>query len=147
MATVKVGPGLEGPQAEQVHVGINVAVCKVSLSVSWSSGDVHVIGRLPNTAIPVDAIWYPGAATGATFIAKFGTSASQELFLASDSYGTNESTGLFRSIRQLGTARAVSISDDARVLYDNVTMVATANISVGHVGDLVVFYKMPGQTT
>ncbi len=146
MATVKVGLGKDGGQPEQVHVGINVAVCKVSLSASWSSGDVHVIGKIPNLAIPVDAIWYPGAATGATFVAKFGTSASQELFFASDSYGTNESTGLFRSIRALGAAKAVSLSDDARVLYDNITMVSTANTSVGHVGDLVVFYKMPGQT-
>ncbi len=146
MATVKVGLGLDGNQPEQVHVGANVAVCKVSLSVSWSSGDVHVIGKIPNGAIPLDAVWYPGAATGATFVAKFGTSASQELFFASDSYGTNEGTLLHRSIRPLGSAKQVSISDDARVLFDNITMVATANISVGHVGDLVVQYKLPGQT-
>lgn len=146
MATVKVGLGADNAQPETVHVGINVLVCKVSLSASWSSGDVHVIGKIPNRAIPIDAVWYPGAATGATLVAKFGTSASQELFFASDSYGTNESTGLFRSIRQLGWARQVSISDDARVNYDNITGVFTANTSVGHVGDLVVFYKLPGQT-
>lgn len=146
MATVKVGLGLDGNNAEQVHVGANVAVCRVSLSASWSSGDVHVIGKLPNGAIPLDAVWYPGAATGATFIAKFGTSASQELFLASDSYGTNEGTLLHRSIRPLGTAKQISLSDDARVLFENIVMVATANISIGHVGDLVVSYKMPGQT-
>lgn len=146
MATVKVGAGADNAQPEQVHVGVNVLVCKVSLSASWSSGDIHVIGKLPNTAIPLDAVFYPGAATGATFIAKFGTSASQELFLASDSYGTNEGTLLHRSIRPLGTAKALAISDDARVLYENIVMVATANTSVGHVGDLVVYYKMPGQT-
>ncbi len=146
MATVKVGMGLDANQPEQVHVGANVAVCKVSLSVSWSSGDVHHIGKLPNGAIPLDVIWYPGSATGATFVAKFGTSASQELFLVSDSYGTNESTGLFRGIRRLGPSMQVSISDDARVQYDPIVMVATANISVGYVGDLVVWYKLPGQT-
>jgi hypothetical protein len=145
MATVTIGAA-QGGQPETLHVGVNAAVCKVSLSVSWSSGDVHRIGKIPNGAIPLDVVWYPGAATGATFVAKFGTSASQELFLASDSYGTNESTGIFRGIRALGTAKQISIADDAVVNYDYITMVATANISVGHVGDLVVYYKMPGQT-
>lgn len=144
MATVTLGAANLN-QPETVHVGVNTAICKVSLSASWSSGDVHRIGKLPNGAIPLDAVWYPGAATGATFVAKFGTSASQEAFLVSDSYGTNESTLLFRSLRRLGTAAQISISDDAVVNYDWITMVATANISIGHVGDLVVFYKMPGQ--
>ncbi len=142
MATVKVGLGLDGNQPEQVHVGANVAVCKVSLSTSWSSGDVHVIGKLPNGAIPLDAVFYIGAATPAGFIAKFGTSASQELFFASASYSLQPT----RCLRKIGTAQQISISDDARVLYENITMVATAGTSIGHVGDLIVYYKMPGQT-
>lgn len=145
MANVQVGLGLAGNQPEQVHIGLNVLVCKVSLSASWSSGDVHLIGKLPNQAIPIDAVFYPGAAFAATGIAKFGTSASQELFFASDSYAES-GTLLYRQARQLGTARQVSISDDAVALWDYVTMVATAGVSIGHVGDLVVFYKMPGQT-
>lgn len=144
MATVKVGPGIEGPQAEQVHVGTNALVCKVSLSVSWSSGDVHVIGRLPNGAIPLDWVWYPAAASPTAFIAKFGTSASQELFLVSDSYA--ETQTLYRNIKRGGPDVQISLSDDARVLYENVVMVATAGISIGNVGSLVVFYKQPGQT-
>lgn len=144
MATVKVGLGLDGNQAEQFHVGANVAVCKVSLSASWSSGDVHVIGKLPNGAIPLDWVWYPGAASPAALIAKFGTSASQELFLASDSYA--ETQTLYRNIKRAGPDIQISISDDARVQYENIVMVATAGISIGNVGSLVVFYKMPGQT-
>lgn len=142
MATIKVGLGADKAQPETVHVGQNVEVCKISLSASWSSGDVHIVGKLPNGAIPLDAVFYIGAATPAGFIAKFGTSASQELFFASASYSLQPT----RCARKLGYAQQISISDDARVLYENITMVATAGISVGYVGDLVVYYKLPGQT-
>jgi hypothetical protein len=145
MANVKVGLGLDSNQAENLEVGIIAAVCKVSLSASWSSGDVHYIGKIPNGAIPLDCVWYPGAAFAATGIAKFGTSASQELFLASDSYAES-GTLLYRGTRTLGLSKQISLSDDARAPYDYITMVATAGVSVGYVGDLVVFYKMPGQT-
>jgi hypothetical protein len=144
MATVKVGLGLDGNQPEQLHAGDNALICKVSLSASWSSGDVHVIGKIPNGAIPLDWVWYPGAASPAALIAKFGTSASQELFFASDSYA--ETQTLYRNIKRAGPDIAISLSDDARVLYENIVMVATAGISIGNVGSLVVFYKMPGQT-
>lgn len=144
MATVIVGPGGAGPTPEQVHVGANVAICKVSLSLSWSSGDVHVIGRLPNGAIPLDWVWYPGASAATTMIAKFGTSASQELFLVSDSYA--ETQTLYRNIKRAGPDIQISISDDARVLFENIVGVFTAGVSIGNVGSLVVFYKMPGQT-
>src|SRR6185295_11624822 len=144
MATVKVGPGPETAQAEAPHVGTVALICNVSLSISWSSGDVHVIGRLPNRAIPIDWVWYPGAASPAALIAKFGTSASQELFLVSDSYA--ETQTLYRNIKRAGPDIAISLSDDARVLYENIVMVATAGISIGNVGSLVVQYKMPGQT-
>jgi hypothetical protein len=144
MASVKVGLGGDGAQPEH-NVTINTLVCKVSLSASWSSGDVHLIGKLPNHAIPLDAVWYPGAAFAATGIAKFGTSASQELFFASDSYAES-GTLLYRQARKLGNAQQISLSDDARVLYDYITMVATAGVSIGHVGDLIVTYKLPGQS-
>lgn len=144
MATVKVELGAAGASPEQVHVGVNAAVCKVSLSVSWSSGDVHVIGKLPNRAVPLDWVWYPGAASPAALIAKFGTSASQELFLVSDSYA--ETQTLYRNIKRAGPDIQISLSDDAAVLYENLVMVATAGISIGNVGSLIVFYKMPGQT-
>lgn len=144
MATVKVGMGLDANQPESLHVGDNVLVCKVSLSASWSSGDVHIIGKIPNGAIPLDWVWYPGAASPAAFIAKFGTSASQELFLVSDSYA--ETQTLYRNIKRAGPDVAISISDDARVQYENVVMVATAGCSIGNVGSFILYYKLPGQT-
>ncbi len=145
MATVKVGLGADGAQAEQLQIGDNVAVCKISLSASWSSGDVHVIGKIPNGAIPLDAVFYPGAAAAAGTVAKFGTSASQELFFASATF-SQAAAPVWRMNRKLGYAMQISISDDARVLFDNLVMVATAGVSIGHVGDLVVYYKLPGQT-
>lgn len=145
MGTIKVGLGADGAQPEQIHAGINCEVCKISLSVSWSSGDVHVIGKLPNGAIPLDWVFYPASAFAATGIAKFGTSASQELFLISDSYAES-GTLLYRNIRKGGIQAQISLSDDARVLFENIVMVATAGVSIGYVGDFLVQYKMPGQT-
>jgi hypothetical protein len=144
MATVTLGNTQTG-QPEQNHVGINIALCHVSLSISLSVGDVHRIGKIPNNAIPLDWVWYPGSAFAATGIAKFGTSASQELFLASDSYAES-GTALYRNIKKAGVATQVSISDDVNPQYEFITMVGTAGISIGHVGDLVVYYRMPGQT-
>lgn len=143
MATVTLGNTQTG-QPEQIHTGINIALCHVSLSLSLSVGDVHRIGKIPNGAIPLDVVWYPGSAFAATGIAKFGTSASQELFLASDSYAES-GTALYRNIRQLGSPKQVSISDDAAQMFDYITMVATAGVSIGFVGELVVYYRMPGQ--
>jgi hypothetical protein len=128
-------------QPEAVEKGVNVQINRISLSVSWSSGDVHRIGKLPHGAIPLDAIFFPGTAHGAGFVAKFGTSASQELFFASATYSVSS-----RTIRALGTAKQVSLSDDAMPRFEYVTMVATAVISAGYVGDLITYYKMPGQT-
>jgi len=145
MATVKVGLGADGAQPEQIHAGINCAVCKISLSVSASVGDVHVIGKLPNGAIPIDWVWYPASAAGTATLAKFGTSASQELFLVSDSYAES-AVLLYRNIRKGGIQSQISLSDDARALYENIVAVFTAGVSVGYVGDFIVQYKMPGQT-
>jgi len=144
MATVIVAPVR---QSEAVHVGINALIAHISLSASgsWSSGDVHVVGRLPQGAIPLDAVFYPGAAAAAGTVAKFGTSASQELFFASATY-SQAAAPIYRLNRKIGVTAQISLSDDARVLYENVVMVATAGVSVGHVGDLIVYYKMPGQT-
>ena len=72
----------------------------------------------------------------------FGT--KQELFLASDSYA--ETQTLYRNIKRAGPDIQISLSDDARVQYENVVGVFTAGVSVGNVGSLVIFYKMPGQT-
>lgn len=144
MANVKVGLGLDSSPAEFNENGVIAAICKISLSASWSSGDVHLIGKLPNGAIPLDWVWYPGAASPTAMIAKFGTSASQELFLISDSYA--ETQTLYRNIKRAGPDIQISLSDDARVMFENIVMVATAGVSIGNVGTLVVLYKMPGQT-
>jgi hypothetical protein len=144
MATVTLGVA-QANQAESVEKGINAAIFKISLSVSWSSGDIHRIGKLPHGAIPLGAVFYGGSALPAGGVtAKFGTSASQELFLASLSY-SNAATG-FVSTRKLGPQMQISVSDDPGIAYEWVTMVATAGASVGYIGDLVVQYKMPGQT-
>ncbi len=144
MATVTLGNAASN-NPETVENGSNPVICHVSLSVTLSVGDVHRIGKIPHGAIPLDCVWYPGSAFAATGIAKFGTSASQEFFLASDSYAES-GTALYRNIRQLGTAKQISLSDDAMPRFDWITMVGTAGISVGFVGDLVIWYKMPGQT-
>lgn len=143
MATVIVKGGQQ-PQA--VHAGTNTAVFKVSLSASWSSGDVHVIGKLPNAAIPTDAVFYAGAASPAGFIAKFGTSASQEMFGASQSWSLLGPRGTVALTRRYGSFAQVSLSDEVMPRFERVVMVATAGISIGHVGDLIVTYVMPGQT-
>ena len=139
MATVNLRPGqvAESPAAS----GSIDAIYKISLSVSLSVGDIHLIGKIPHGAIPVGAVFYPGLALAGTAVAKFGTSASQELFFASATYSQAVAT----STRKLGVQMQISVSDESVVRYDNVTMVGTAGISVGYVGDLIVRYRMPGQ--
>ena len=142
MATVDLHAFTRGvPEAREE--GVTAALFRISLSVSNSVGDVHRIGKIPHGAIPLDAVFYPGAALAGTTVAKFGVSASQELFFGSATY----SNALARTTRNLLASRAqISLSDDNTVRYEAVTMVATSGVSVGHVGDLMVLYKMPGQT-
>lgn len=134
-------------QAEAVEKGLNTLICRVSLSATASLDSVWRIGKLPHGAIPVDAIFYPGAAAPAGFVTRFGTSASTEMFFASDSWAEAAGTN-YRTARQLGTAMQISLSDDAMPRYQYVTMGGgvAIGITVGHMGDLIVFYKMPGQT-
>jgi hypothetical protein len=129
-------------QPEAVHVGDNVLICRVSISLSISVGDVHRIGKLPHGAIPLDAIFY-GTTNAGQGIYKFGTSASQELFFASLTYSA---AAVQRCTRRLGYGMQVSLSDDVMPRYDAVTMVGTTNTVTGYIGDLIIFYKMPGQS-
>jgi hypothetical protein len=145
MATVTLS-NADKNQPEAVHDGLNTAICRVSLSATASLDSVWRIGKLPHGAIPVDAVWYPGAAASTGFVTRFGTSASTEMFFASDSWAE---TALVpsRTIRQLGTPRQVSLSDDAMPRFEYITMgggVAIA-ITAGYYGELIVFYKMPTQ--
>jgi hypothetical protein len=134
-------------QAEAIEKGLNTAICRVSLSATASLDSVWRIGKLPHGAIPVDAIFYPGAAAPATFVTRFGTSASTEMFFASDSWAEAAGTN-YRTARRLGTAMQVSLSDDVMPRYQYITMGGgvAIDVSIGHMGDLIVFYKMPGQT-
>lgn len=142
MANLPVGNQARNPPA-MLPVGVNVEIFKISASLSLSGADVQLIGKLPHGAIPLDAIFYPNpSATGiGTFVAKFGTSASNELFFGSATYSV-----VTRTTRRLGYAMQVSISDDQAIRYDNIVGVFTAGASLGYIGDLVVMYKMPGQT-
>lgn len=132
-------------QPETNEKNLIPAVFRISLSVSVSIGDVHRIGKIPHGAIPVDAVFIPGTALAANgCIAKFGTSASQDLFFFSASLSTG---GTIRTTRALGTAQQISLSDDRMPRYESITMVNTGTaMSVGFMGDLVVYYRMPGQT-
>lgn len=134
-------------QAEAVEKGLNVAVCRVSLSATASLDSTWRIGKLPHGAVPVDAIFYPGAAAPAGFVTRFGVSSSTEMFFASDSWAEAAGTN-YRTARQLGTAMRISLSDDAMPRFEYITMGGGVGIAitVGHMGDLIVYYKMPGQT-
>jgi hypothetical protein len=146
MATVTLSSA-DKNQPEAVHAGLNAVCLRVSLSATASLDSVWRIGKVPHGTIFLDAIWYPGAAAPAGFVTRFGTSASTELFFASDSWAEAAGTN-YRTARQLGTVRQISLSDDAMPRFEYVTMgggVAIA-ITVGHMGDLVLYYKVPGQS-
>lgn len=142
MANVKVGFGQDRHQPEMVENGINIAVCRISLSATTSVGDKLLIGKLPNGAIPIDSVFYGGAALQDGADAAFGTSASLALFFASASFSAN----VFRGTRRLGWNAQISLSDDAQPLVEYIVMSSSEALSVGHMGDLIVYYKMPGQT-
>lgn len=145
MGDVKIGLGKDGAQAQNCHVGPNTVVCAISISASGttSAGDRLLIGKLPTGAIPVDAVFYRGAAFLADGIWKMGTSASADAFIAS---GTFSALVTGRTIRGSMGMFQVSCSDDARVRYDYIVAVPAVAITAGVVGQLVVTYLMPGQT-
>lgn len=145
MATITTNQA-QFQQPEALEKGVMAAVCRISLSVSQSvsAGDIHRVGWLPHGAIPLDAVFLPGTALSGVAVAKFGTSQSQELFFASLTY--SQAAAVYRCIRPLGSRFPISLSDDAMPRKEPITMVATAGVSVGYVGDLIVYYKMPGQS-
>jgi hypothetical protein len=138
MATIRVKGNLTQPKA--VHAGTNTALFRLSTSVTLSAGDKYLIGKLPHRAVPIEAVWYPGAAQPAGFVAKFGTSASEELFLGSATYSVAT-----RSTRNMGPRFRVSLSDEQTIRFENVVAVPTAGVTVGHIGDLVVQYVLDDQ--
>lgn len=144
MATRQLG-SFNNNQPEAVHVGDNVLIIRISVSTTVSPTDTWQIGKLPHGAIPLDAIFYGGTATGqGIFQAKFGTSASAEAFFISATYSTANYRPAAATI--LGTRAQISLSDDIMPRYEAVTMIGILGATLGYIGDLVVFYKMPGQT-
>lgn len=138
MATLTLG---NVKPAGYVHAGLNVLLCKVSLSVTLSAGDVHIIGRLPRGAIVTDTVFYPGAAAPATIIAKFGTSKSQSAFFASDSWA--DVATLTRGAKRMGSVAGLISLSDAGPDFENVVAVFSgAGVTVGHMCDLVVYYTV-----
>jgi hypothetical protein len=133
--------------SKAVHAGVNVAVCKLSLSLACSLGDVYRIGKLPHKAIPLGAIWYPGPALPAAnnIVSRFGTSASQELFLPSASYSAAPFT---TGVRALGRRQMISLSDDQtaarweNIIFRPVAGSVATQLSSGYMGDLVVLYTL-----
>lgn len=150
MATITMN-GVDKRQPEAVHVGANVVICHVSLSLTISAGDVHRIGKLPHGAIPTDAVFYPASnittiSTGPALA--FGVSASASMFFAATSFSV-ASPAVNRNTIALGTAQQISLSDAAMPRFEYITMTGTAGGagvgSIGAIGDLYVYYKMPGQ--
>jgi len=145
MATVDTRQYTTGIPESQ-HEGVTPAIFRISLSLSQSIGDVHRIGKIPHGAIPLDAVLIPATAWPAnSAIAKFGTSASNDLFFAS---ATVSAAGLlYRCARTLGLTQQISLSDDKMPRYEAITMVVTGTaLSVGYMADLIVYYRLPGQT-
>lgn len=138
MANVDIGLGAAKAPPQGLHAGPNQVVCRISLSATTSAGDVLRIGKLPQGAIPTDTVFYPGPAFAAG-IWKFGVSASQAAFIASATVSTVTRGNVALTWQQ-------SLSDDARVLFDYIVGVPSAVVTVGHQGNLVVSYVMPGQT-
>jgi hypothetical protein len=138
MANVDIGLGASGASAQQVHAGANVVVCRISISATTSAGDVLRVGKLPHGAIPTNCVFYTGAAFVANTIHKAGISASSAAFISSKSYSGGVVLGDVALTWQL------SLSSDARVLYDYITMTPTSVVTAGHYGNLVVEYVMPG---
>lgn len=140
MANVDVGLGRDSAQPQTVHAGVNQIVCRISLSATTSVGDVLRIGKLPNGVIPTDCVFYGGPALPATLMT-FGWSGSAAAFIAS----VSQSAAVVARGNVPLTVN-ISLSDDARVLYQPITCTPAIAMSVGYAGNLVVSYILPGQT-
>lgn len=143
MANVTLGPaGVNQPEA--VHAGVNSAVCIISISATSSAGDVLRIGKLPNRAIPLDAVFYVGAALATNTILKFGVSGSEAAFLTSKSYSTAGAVER-GNVSLAGLVGLLSKSDAATQLFTYITCTPTVAVTAGQIGVLVVTYRLPGQ--
>lgn len=144
MATNRTADHL-GKQAKAVHVGVNRAVARVSLSATFSAGDIYKIGRLPHGAILTGVVFLPGAANSGVAVFKVGidgNSASYDALFASATYSAAIATSsVANSLGNRGKGQ-LSLSDERIVRYADVTFVPTAGVSVGHIGDVVLDYVL-----
>lgn len=145
MATVTLG-NVASNQPEAVHAGLNSARCRVSISATTSAGDVLRIGKLPNGALIDSVVFYAGAAHADNTILKFGVSGSEAAFLTSDTYSV--ANGIYRGdVNPVNLVNILSRSDDAVQRFTYITCTPTSVVTAGHLGTLVVNYKIPGQST
>lgn len=132
-------------QPEAVENGINVLIVHLSFSTTFSPTDIIQIAKLPVNAIPTDAVFYGGTLTSiGTTVLKFGTSASPSAFFTSATYSAARYQGA--AAKRLGLVAQCSLSDDKMPRYVPVQMVSAAGGTLGYLGELVIYYKMPGQS-
>jgi hypothetical protein len=143
MATIKTKD--HANQAKTVHAGVNQVVCRLSLSATFSAGDVYYFGRLPDGAVVTEIVYLPGPAASDVAVAAFGVNAnslSTEALLVSDTYSQGIVTsGIVNALGHRGAA-LYSLSDERIVRYIDVTFRPTAGVSVGHQADLVITYNL-----
>lgn len=123
--------------AKRHATGETVVIAKVSLSASYSAGDIFRIAKIPHGAILTDAVLFPGAAAPVGLVAKCGTSLSQELLFGSATYSIATRTTAALGYRRAGLT---SLSDDLSPRFDWLVFIPTAGVSIGHVADIVVRY-------
>lgn len=136
MATITIESG--NLPAKRHAAGETVVVAKISLSASYSSGDIFRIAKIPHGAIfSALPVFFPGAAAPAALVFKAGISLSQELLFASATYSILATGTLGLGYRRAGLT---SLSDDASPRHDWLVFIPTAGVSIGHIGDIVVRY-------
>ena len=148
MANVTTRTGLN--QAEDNGPGLQAVICRVSISATTSAGDVLRIGRLPHRAIPLDVVFYTGAAFVDNGIHKFGLSGTEACFLASHSYsagvgvlyGNGGRANVNLNLLEAYTSKADTVAQQ----FTYITMTPTAVLTAGHYCTLIVYYKTPGQS-
>lgn len=144
MATNKTA-GYLNSQAKAVETGVNALICRVSLSATFSAGDVYYIGKLPHKAKLTRYAWFPGAAASGAGVFKVGingNSLNDVALFASATY--SQAVVLGTVVGALGNrgASQLSLSDERLVRYSDVTFIPAAAVSVGHIGDVVIEYVL-----
>jgi hypothetical protein len=143
MATNRTA-GYLNSQAKAVESGVNGLLCRVSLSATFSAGDVYFIGKLPHRAKLVRAVWIPGPAASGVGVFKVGlngNSLSEDAIFGSATYSAAIVTGSRGNC--FGNANGnLSLSDERLVRFIDVTFTPSAGVTVGAVGDVFLEYVL-----